>query len=177
MCFRIECLYRLLVSSLAVQWKSYLMATGSNLFPFILTGEQECIWMTLFYCFTHLGSRIHYTAGTFIRYMYVKSSLQPQLKEGFNRKRILFVCLSIPQFLLLIHTLDALRVYNTKEQFPLILYQACIDPTSGFSIPLYTLMPFQQTMTFVYVFAMIYFNLFLYKFLRYDFKKLKKYKA
>ena len=149
------------------------MATGSNLFPFILTSDQECFWMTIFYCYTHLGSRIHYTAGTCIRYWYVKSSLQPQLKEGFNRKRILFVCLSIPQFLLLIHTLDALRVYDTKEKFPLILYQACIDPTSQYSIPLYTLMPFQQTMTFVYVFTMIYFNIFLYMFLRYYFKRAK----
>ena len=161
-----ECFYRLLVSSLAVQWKSYLMATGSHLFP--LTRDLECFWMTIFYGVTHLGARIHYSAGPFIRYWYVKSSLRPELKEGFNRKRILVICLCIPHVLLLIHTLDALRVYYTKEkeQFPLILYQACTDPTSGYSIPLYTLMPFQQTMTFVYVFTMICNNLYLYKFLR-----------
>ena len=162
-----ECVYRLLVSSLALQWKSYLMATGSYLFPFILTSDQECFYMTIFYCFTHLGARIHYTAGTFIRYWYVKSSLKPELKEGFKRRKILIICLCIPQVLLLLHTLDALRVYNTKEKFPLILYQACIDPTSGYSIPLYTLMPFQQTMTYVYILTMIYNNIYLYKFLRY----------
>ena len=163
-----ECFYRLLVSSLAVQWKSYLMATGSHLFP--LTHDLECFLMTIFYCFTHLGARIHYTAGTFIRYWYVKSSLQPEVKEGFKRKRILIICLCIPQVLLLIHTLDALRVYYTKgKKFPLILYQACIDPTSEYSIPLYTLMPFQQLMTYVYIITMISNNLYLYKFLRYDY--------
>ena len=161
-----ECVYRLLVSSLALQWKSYLMATGSYLFPFILTSDQECFYMTIFYCFTHLGARIHYTAGTFIRYWYVKSSLKPELKEGFKRRKILIISLCIPQVLLLLHTLDAFRVYNSKEQFPLILYQACIDPTSGYSIPLYTLMPFQQTMTYVYILTMIYNNIYLYKFLR-----------
>ena len=55
-----ECVYRLLLSALAVQWKSYLLATGSYLFPQILTSDQECFCMTIFYSLTHFGARIYY---------------------------------------------------------------------------------------------------------------------
>ena len=64
---RVECVYRLLISSLAVQWKSYLMATDSYLFSFLMTNDQECFAMCLFYSFLSLGSRIHYAGGTVIR--------------------------------------------------------------------------------------------------------------
>ena len=64
---RIECVYRLLISSLAVQWKSYLMATDSYLFSFLMTNDQECFAMCVFYSYLSLGSRIHYTGGTGIR--------------------------------------------------------------------------------------------------------------
>ena len=163
-----ECVYRLLLSALAVQWKSYLLATGSYLFPLFLTSDQECFCMTIFYSLTHFGARIYYTEGTCIRYWYVKSSLQPEITEGFKRKKMLVFCLCIPQLLLLFQFIDALWAYTTKEQFPLLLYKACIDPTSGYSIQLFKSMPFQVIATYAYVFTMAYNNIYLYRFLRYD---------
>ena len=74
---RVECVYRLLISSLAVQWKSYLMATDSYLFSFLMTNDQECFAMCLFYSFLSLGSRIHYAGGTVIRQASISFSFFP----------------------------------------------------------------------------------------------------
>ena len=161
-----ECLYRLLYSGLAIPWKSFLMSSGSYLFPYLLTSDQECFCMTTLIAFTSLGSRIYYSGGTLLRYCYVKSSLKPQVRAGFNSKKIIFVCLGVPQFLLFLHLLDGLWVYNTKDNVPILLYQACIDPTSNFSVTFFTAMPFQVTMSYVYIFVMVYNNIYLYWFLR-----------
>ena len=59
-------------------------------------------------------------------------------------------------------------------QFPHLLYQACIDPTSHYSIPFYTLLPFQVTMTYFYLAFGAYNNIYLYRFLRYEKKVIKK---
>ena len=64
---RIECVYRLLISSLAVPWKSYLMATDSYVFSFLLTEEEECFAMCVFYSLLSLGSRLYWSGGTYIR--------------------------------------------------------------------------------------------------------------
>ena len=97
----------------------------------------------------------------------MKSSLRPEIREGFASRNILYICLGLPQILLLVHFLDALRVYITTGQFPHLLYQACIDPTSHYSIPFYTLLPFQVIMTYIYLGFAAYNNIYLYRFLRY----------
>ena len=161
-----ECFYRLLYSSLAVQWKSYLMATDSFLFPFLLNSDQECFCMTSFLAFTSLGSRVYFSGGTVLRYWYVKSSLKPEITVGVQSQKTLYTCLGIPQLLILLHLLDGLIVYNTKETVPILLYQACIDPTSDFSVPFFTAMPFQVIMSYAYTVIGIYNSLYLYWFLR-----------
>ena len=167
MFYRMECVYQLLISSLHVPWKSYLMATDSYLFPFLLTSEQECFSMCMVYSFFGMGTIIHYAGETVIRYWYVKGSMRPELREGFKKRRILYICLGIPQILLLIHVLDYLRLYTTRGQLPTLLYQACLDPNSDYSIPFYTLLPFHVTMTYIYILTGAYNNIYLYRFLRY----------
>ena len=98
----------------------------------------------------------------------MKSSLRPEIREGFANRNVLYICLGIPQLLFLVHFLDALRVYITTGQFPHLLYQACIDPTSHYSIPFYTLLPFQVIMTYTYIICVAYNNIYLYRSLRYD---------
>ena len=162
-----ECIYQLIISSLAVQWKSFLMATDSYLFSWLLTSEQECFCMCMFYSYCGMGTIIHYAGETVIRFWYVKSSLRPELREGFAKRKMLYVCLGIPQFLLFVDNLDALRLYITNGQFPTLLYQACLDPSSEYSIPFYTLMPFHVIMAQVYILTGVYNNIYLYRFLRY----------
>ena len=164
--FRMECVYRLLYSCLAVQWKSYLMATESFIFPFLLNSDQECFCMTSFLAVTSLGSRVYFSGGSVLRYWYVKSSLKPEVTAGVQSRKTLYTCLGIPQILILLHLFDALIVYNTKEGLPILLYQACLDPTSDFTVSFFTAMPFQVIMSYIYVSIGIYNNLYLYWFLR-----------
>lgn len=165
--FRMECMYRLLYSCFAVQWKSYLMATDSYLFPFLLNSDQECFCMTAFLAVTSLGSRVYFSGGSVLRYWYVKSSLRPEVTAGVKSRKTLYTCLGIPQILILLHLFDAVNVYNTKEEVPILLYQACLDPTSDFTVSFFTAMPFQVIMSYIYVLIGIYNNLYLYWFLRF----------
>ena len=64
------------------------------------------------------------------------------------------------------HLLDALNTYMTKDQFPLLLYQGCINPESDYSIPFHQLMPFQVIMMYIYVAIIVYTNVYLFIFLR-----------
>ena len=104
----------------------------------------------------------------------MKSSLRPEIREGFASRNTLYLCLGTSQVLSLMHFLDALRVYITKGQFPHLLYHACIDPTSDYSIPFYTLLPFQVIMTYIYVGGCVYCNIYLYRFLRYEKEEVTK---
>ena len=165
---RMECVYQLLISSLHVPWKSYLMATDSYLFPFLLTSEQECFSMCMVYTFFGMGTIIHYAGETVIRYRYVKSSMRQELKERFTNRKVTYISLGISQVLLLIHVVDFLKSYITKGQFPTLLYQACLDPNSNYSIPFHELLPFHVTMTYIYICTGVYNNIYLYRFLRYN---------
>ena len=163
---RMEAFYRLLISTLAVPWRSYIMATDSQLFSFLLSTEQECFSANIFYSFLSVANIIYHTGGSLLRYWYVKSSLRPEVAQGFMSRKTYYICLGVPQILLFLHFLDALYVYNTKEDFPLLLYQACTKPYSDYSMPFHKLMPFQVFMMYGYVALMIYSNIYLYMFLR-----------
>ena len=82
------------------------------------------------------------------------------------RTKTLFLCLGIPQILLLMHLLDGLHTYITREELPLLTYQACMNPGSDYSLPFHQLMPFQVIMMYIYVAIIIYTNVYLYLFLR-----------
>ena len=161
-----ETMYRLIVSALAVPWKAYIMSTDHYLFSYLMTKDKECFFMTIFISYTNIAYTIYHTGGSLLRYWYVKASLRPEVAEVFMRRKTLALCLGIPQILLLIHLLDALHTYNTKNDFPLLLYQACINPESDYSIPFHQLMPFQLVMMYIYVAIMAYTNVYLYIFLR-----------
>ena len=159
-------MYRLIVSAIAVPWKAYIMSTNHFLFPYLLTKDQECFFMNSFIAYMNVAYIIYHTGGSLLRYWYVKASLRPEVAEVFMRKKTLALCLGIPQILLLMHLLDALNTYITKGGLPLLLYQACINPESDYSIPFHQLMPFQLIMMYIYVAIMVYTNVYLYIFLR-----------
>ena len=161
-----EATYRLIISALAVPWKVYIMSTDEYLFPYLLTRDQECFWMTCFYSLMSIANTIYHSGGSLLRYLYVKASLRPEVVEVFMRTKTLFICLGIPQILLLMHLLDGLHTYITREQLPLLTYQACMNPGSDYSLPFHQLMPFQVIMMYIYVAIMIYTNVYLYLFLR-----------
>ena len=123
--------------------------------------------MCMFYSYFGMGTLIHYAGETVIRYWYVKSSMRPELKDGFKNKKMLYMCLGVPQILLLLQNLDALRLYVTNGQFPTLLYQACLDPWDDYSSEM-----FANNYALIQAFDFeacsllsIVCNLFLYRFL------------
>ena len=162
-----EALFRLLISALGVPWKAYLMATDNYLFPYLLSKDQECFCMNIFYSLMAVGMTIYHTGGSLIRYLYVKASLRPEVAEGFTSRKTFYVCLFIPLVLWLLHFVDVLIIYNTKKDFPTLLYQACINPKSEYSLPFTQFLPFQVIMMYIYAAIMIYSNIYLYMFLKY----------
>ena len=159
-------MYRLIISALAVPWKAYIMATDSYLFPYLMTKDQECFCMNAFYSYMSVAVAIYHTGGSRLRYWYVKASLRPKVAEVFMRRKTLVLFLGIPQILLFMHFLDGLQTYVTSEEFPTLLYQACINPESDYSLPFYKFMPFQLAMVYIYVATMFSTSVYLFIFLR-----------
>ena len=162
-----ETLFRLLISALGVPWKACIMATDFYFFPYLLSKDQECFCMNIFFSLLSVGLTIYRTGGSLIRYLYVKASLRPEVAVGFLSRKTFYVCLFIPQVLLLLHFADILKIYNTKKDFPMLLYQACINPESDYTLPFTQFLPFQVIMMYIYAAIMIYCNIFLYIFLKY----------
>ena len=155
-----------MISALGVPWKAYIMATDSYLFPFLLTNDQECFCMNIFYAFMSIAIFIYHTGGLLLRYWYVKASLRPEVAEEFMRRKTLILCLGIPQILLFLHLLDLLHTYFTSGELPFLLYQACANPELDYSLPFHKLMPFQVIMMYIYMSILIYTNVYLFMFLR-----------
>ena len=89
-----------MVSVIAVPWKAYIMSTDHYLFPYLLTTDQECFCMNIFFSYLNIAYTIYHTGGSLLRYWYVKASLRPEAAEVFIRKKTLALCLGIPQVLL-----------------------------------------------------------------------------
>ena len=155
-----------MISALGVPWKAYIMATDSYVFPFLLTNDQECFCMNLFYALMTIAFLIYHTGGSLLRYWYVKASLRPEVAEVFMRRKTLVLCLGIPQILLFLHLLDLLHTYFTSGELPFLLYQACANPELDYSLPFHKLMPFQVIMMYIYVAIMVYTYVYLFMFLR-----------
>ena len=82
-----EATYRLIISALAVPWKAYNMSTDEYLFPYLLTRDQECFWMTCFYSLMSIANTIYHSGGSLLRYWYVKASHRPEGVEVFMRTK------------------------------------------------------------------------------------------
>ena len=111
------------MSSLGVPWKAYIMATDYYLFPYLLAKDRECFCMNIFYSLMNVALTIYHTGCSLLRYLYVKASLRPEVANGFLSRKTFYVCLFIPQVLVLLHLVDVLLIFNTKKEFPTLLYQ------------------------------------------------------
>ena len=157
---------RLIISALCVTWKAYIMSTDSYIFPYLLTNDQECFCMNCFYSLMSVASIIYHAGGSLLRYWYVKESLRPKVAEVFKRRKIMVLFLGTPLILLFFHLIDGLHIYITTNDFPTLLYKACIHPELGYSLPFYKFMPFQLSLMFIYVTIIVYTNVYLFVFLK-----------
>ena len=69
--------------------------------------------------------------------------------------------------LIIIHVLNSLHFiqnYGLKE-YPLMMFQACLNPSNYYSLNGFSLMPFDQFLLYSYCVVYISSNFYLYKFL------------
>ena len=166
-----EAFYRLLLSALSVPWRSYIMARDVQLFSFLWTKDEECFYANIFYTYLFVAYIIHHTGGSLIRYnlfyieiFFIISLLsgigmsRPVLSQRLQRvsspiRRSMFVseflkcCSSFTSFF---------TIYSTRQQ---------MKNSSDYSLQLYKLMPVQQYLLYSYFAAMVYSNMYLYRFL------------
>ena len=69
---------------------------------------------------------------------------------------------------ILVHVLNSLQFVhqNGTNNYPLMLFHACLDPWSEYSLNALTLMPFDQFLLYCYGFTLICSNYYLYRFLK-----------
>ena len=113
-----------------------------------------------------VNSLFYSATSTIIRYIFVRTSLQPDIQEVL--KRDAFVYKSI-------FTVESLGCYNLvtffliqwgkrgQEKSKVLLYQSCFDPwKSSFSTPFFKVMSLNQLLVFIAAFCIIGFNLVLF---------------
>ena len=119
-----DTLFRLLYSSVAIHWRSYLMYFQLSLLPDLLSLEmvrerqegvddvhlnkciEECLLMTFLTSLGLIGSSVYNAAASVIRYLYVRSSLQREINEVYKRSQFVYLSLFVTGFLCLVHVTD-----------------------------------------------------------------------
>ena len=119
-----DTLFRLLYSSVAIHWRSYLLYFHQSLFTDLLSLEmvrerereggdvliinliEECLLMTALASLGMIGSSVYNAAASVIRFLYVRSSLQREINEVYKRTQFVYLSLFITGLLCLVHITD-----------------------------------------------------------------------
>ena len=94
-----------------------------------------------------IGSAIYCAGTAVIRYIYIRTSLQQEVNEAYKRTKFLYLAISTGGILCIVHVGDFYHSQHGKhglERCPLMLYRACLEPASEYSLPLYKLLPLHQ---------------------------------
>ena len=113
-----------------------------------------------------INSLFYSAASTIIRYIFVRTSLQPDIQEVLKRDAFVFKS---------IFTVESMGCYNLltfffiqrgkrgPEKSAILLYQSCLVPwNSSFSTPFYNVMTINQLLVFTTAFFIVYFNFVLF---------------
>ena len=118
-----------------------------------------------------ITSLMYGASSSFIRFLYVCSSLQRDVQSVYQRTQFMFTFIGICESFNVMNIISVLilRYENAeaKSKLPFILYNACLDPYNvNFSKPLHEVMFFNQIIVYVFDFINIGSNLFLWRYLR-----------
>ena len=113
-----------------------------------------------------VNSLFYSAASTIIRYIFVRTSLQPDIQDVLKRDAFVYKSIFI---------IESLGCYNLltfffiqmgekgREKSQLLLYQSCLDPwNSSFSTPFYNIMRINLLLVFITAFCIVYFNFVLF---------------
>ena len=118
---------------------------------------------------THMSvNSLFYSAATaIIRYIYIKSSLKPNVQAATKRKAFMWKSIFI------VESLGCYNLFNFyilqrgksgKEKSSLLLYQTCLDPwKNSFVLPVVKVMPLNQALVHAAAWIIVGTNIFLFK--------------
>ena len=107
-------------------------------------------------CTLGVGSIIYSSGTSFIRYLYVRSSLISNIQETLKRDSFILKSIIIGESLSFFN----LGSFYFQHQ-PMILYEACLDPGGNFTLPLYKVFPLNQFLIFLCIVTNVSCNIFL----------------
>ena len=103
-----------------------------------------------------VGTIIYGSGTSFVRYLYVRTSLISNIQETLKRDSFIIKSLIIGESL----SIFTLGSFYFQRQ-PMILYEACLNPEGNFTLPLYKVLPLNQFIIFLCTFTNISCNIFL----------------
>ena len=113
-----------------------------------------------------INSVFYSAASTIIRYIFVRTSLQPDIQEVLKRDAFVYKSIFIVESLGCYNLLTFFLIQMGKrgsEKSVILLYQSCLDPwNSSFSTPFYNVMIINQLLVIIAAFLVIYFNFVLF---------------
>ena len=126
--------------------------------------------MSVFTNYTGVTSLIYSAAGVIIRYLYVSSSLKPNIQAVLKRNAFILKATISVQFLGCVILSDEFILQwgkSGKERSTYLTYQTCLDPyTQNFTKLFFDVMPvLSQIILYATNFCIIFFHLSLYKYL------------
>ena len=125
--------------------------------------------MALFTNYTGITSLIYAAATVIVRYVYVSSSLKPNVQAVVKRNAFILKSNIIAQSLGCVILMDGFFFQlgkSGKERSPYLAYQTCLNPyTQNFTKIIFNIMPATQILLYVTNFCIIFFYLSLYKYL------------
>ena len=128
--------------------------------------SQECFLMSVSTAHTTVTGLFYSAASTIIRYIFIRSSLKPNVQAALKRDAFVFKSLFIVETLGFYNLLTFFLLQRGKrgpEKSFLLLYQSCLDPwQSSFSVPFFKVMPLNQLLGLIAAFCIIGFNFVLY---------------
>ena len=107
-------------------------------------------------CTLGVGTIIYGSGTSFVRYLYVRTSLMSNIQETLKRDSFIIKSLIIGESL----SIFTLGSFYFQRQ-PMVLYEACLNPEGNFILPLYKVLPLNQLIIFLCSFTNISCNIFL----------------
>ena len=112
---------------------------------------------------------LFYSAAATIRYIFIRTSLQPNIQEVLKKDAFFFKSMFIVESLGCYNLLSFFFIQRGKrgaEKCSILLYQSCPDPGNGsFSIPPFKVMSLNLFFVLFAAMCIIVFNLKLYTYL------------
>ena len=122
--------------------------------------------MTAATAYSTVQGLFYSAAATTIRYIFIRSSLQPNIQEVLKRDALVFKSIFIVESLGCYNLLTFFLIQMGKrgpEKSSILLYQSCLDPwKSSFSTPFFKVMSFNLLLVFIAAICIIGFNIKLY---------------